>query len=61
MFGQILAQGDFAIFQSKCESIGGLLQISVIIGSIFNPITIGLEQADTARFFRFKDFLYYES
>ncbi|HHL3304629.1 TPA: hypothetical protein ACQ444_005495, partial [Bacillus cereus] len=61
MFGRILALGDFAIFQSKCELIGGLLQISVIIGSIFNPNTIVLEQADNARFFRFKDFLYCES
>ncbi|GAB6464467.1 hypothetical protein bcgnr5384_11490 [Bacillus cereus] len=48
------------IYPTNWFAICGLLEMSLIVGSIFTPITIGLEQADSAIFFRFKDFLSYE-
>lgn len=54
---QVTAKGDFNVCQNTCEPICGLLEISVVGGSIFNPREPGLEQADPVTFFRYKDFL----
>lgn len=45
------------IYPTNWFAICGLLEIHFIVGSIFTPKTIRLEQADSATFFRFKDFL----
>ena len=58
---RVTAKGNFNICRSTCQPIGGLLEMSVIVGSIFNPIEPGLEQADPATFFRYKDFFFIES
>ncbi|KXY30286.1 hypothetical protein AT269_09415 [Bacillus cereus] len=57
---RVTAEGDFLLSQKTNEPICGLLEISVVIGSVFNPLAIGLEQADAATFFRFKDFVFCE-
>lgn len=57
---RIVAKGDFNISPKIFQPIGGLLEISVIIGSIFNPIEPGIEQADPSTFFRYKDFVFFE-
>ncbi|HDR3908618.1 MULTISPECIES: hypothetical protein [Bacillus] len=54
---RITAQGDFMICKEKCEPTCGLLEISVVCGSICNPFEFGLEQADPVTFFRYKDFI----
>lgn len=55
---QVMAKGDFKVCKFTCEPICGLLEISVIAGSILNPDEPGLEQADPSTFFRFKDFVF---
>ncbi|HGH7177643.1 TPA: hypothetical protein ACJMKJ_005291 [Bacillus wiedmannii] len=55
------AEEGFMIYPTNWFAICGLLEIPLIVGSIFTPKTIGVEQADSATFFRFKDFLSYES
>ena len=55
---RVTATGDFKICDDTCEPICGLLEISVIGGSVFNPEEPGLEQADSATFFRYKDFVF---
>ncbi|MCQ6535941.1 hypothetical protein [Bacillus mycoides] len=57
---RVSAQGDFMICKNTCEPTCGLLEISVLVGSIFNPLEVGLEQADAVTFFRYKDFLFCE-
>ncbi|MBT2689113.1 hypothetical protein J7I93_13050 [Bacillus sp. ISL-47] len=53
---RISAKGDFKISDRTGEPVCGLLEISVVGGSIFNPSEPGLEQADSATLFRYKDF-----
>lgn len=58
---RIVAKGDFNISKKSLQPIGGLLEISVIVGSIFNPLEPGIEQADPSTFFRYKDFVFLEN
>lgn len=58
---RITAKGHFNISKQSYLPIGGLLELSVITGSVFNPEEPGLEQADAATFFSYKDFLLVES
>ncbi|WP_264739600.1 hypothetical protein [Cytobacillus firmus] len=51
------AKGDFKLSEHTGEPVCGLLEISVAGGSIFNPEEPGLEQADLALLFRYKDFV----
>ncbi|PLR85827.1 MULTISPECIES: hypothetical protein [Bacillus] len=55
---RVTAKGDFMVCHNSCQPICGLLEISVVGGSIFNPEEPGLEQADPVTFFRYKDFVY---
>ncbi|PLR78813.1 hypothetical protein CU633_03195 [Bacillus sp. V3-13] len=55
---RVTAKGDFKVCQNSCQPISGLLEISVVGGSIFNPQEPGLEQADPVTFFRYKDFVF---
>lgn len=57
---RVIAKGHFNISKKGYQPIGGLLEISVICGSIFNPEEPGIEQADPATFFRYKDFVFYD-
>ncbi|MDZ5610554.1 hypothetical protein U2I54_26970 [Bacillus pseudomycoides] len=57
---RVTAQGDFRICKNTCEPTCGLLEISVVCGSMCNPVELGLEQADPVVFFRYKDFLFCE-
>jgi hypothetical protein len=54
---RVTSSGDFKICKNTCEVICGLLEISVVGGSIFNPMEPGLEQGDPVTFFRYKDFV----
>lgn len=54
---RVTAIGNFEVCKNTCEPICGLLEISVVGGSIFNPMEPGLEQADPVTFFRYKDFV----
>ena len=57
---RVTAKGHFNICKKNCQPMGGLLEMSVIVGSIFNPLEPGLEQADSATFFRYKDLFFIE-
>ncbi|MDR6123328.1 hypothetical protein QFZ87_002925 [Bacillus sp. SLBN-46] len=57
---RVTVEGDFRICKKTCQPICGLLEVSVVAGSIFNPQEPGLEQADPATFFRYKDFVFCE-
>lgn len=57
---RVTTKGDFKVCKNTCEPICGLLEISVIAGSILNPDEPGLEQADPSTFFRYKDFVFCE-
>lgn len=54
---RVTAKGDFAICKDSCQPKCGLLEISVVAGSIFNPDEPGLEQADPVTFFQFHNFV----
>lgn len=55
---RVKAKGNFNICRDTCQPICGLLEISVVGGSIFNPGEPGLEQADPVTFFRYNDFVF---
>jgi hypothetical protein len=57
---RVTVEGDFKICKKSCQPICGLLEVSVVAGSIFNPSIPGIEQADAATFFRYKDFVFCE-
>ncbi|PWI62394.1 hypothetical protein DCS65_03180 [Bacillus subtilis] len=48
---RVSAKGDFRVSKFTCEPVRGLLEISVVAGSILNPVEPGLEQADPSTFF----------
>ncbi|PLT28892.1 hypothetical protein [Peribacillus deserti] len=54
---RVTAKGDFKVSRRSSQLLSGLLEISVVGGSIFNPSEPGLEQGDPVTFFRFKDFV----
>ncbi len=57
---RVTATGDFNICNQTCDPICGLLEISVVAGSVALFDEAGLEQADPATFFRYKDFVFCE-
>lgn len=54
---RVRSKEDFKLSEQTGEPVCGLLKISVAGGSIFNPEEPGLEQADSALFYRYKDFV----
>lgn len=54
---RIVAKGDFLLCGHDCKPACGLLEISVVGGSIYNPGVPGLEQADPVTLFRYHDFV----
>ncbi|MBM7691480.1 hypothetical protein JOC77_000885 [Peribacillus deserti] len=54
---RVTAKGDFKVSRRSSQPVSGLLEISVVGGSVFNPSEPGLEQGDPVTFFRFKDFI----
>lgn len=57
---RVTAKGDFNICDQTCDPICGLLEISVVAGSVALFDESGLEQADASTFFRYKDFVFCE-